>query len=106
MSDTINQKDRRLILLGLGSPETDNAHDALGCAISALDAEAEMLAQGENLGPNTTALEYAHNARLEALNHLVDDYMTVSWPETAEERAAARPAGKQGLRVVPTRGEK
>lgn len=76
---------RALILQALGSPEIDSAPDALGCVLAAMQAEAEMLVQGENLGPDHEVLEYAHLTRLRTLKDFVDQYVTVTWRETKVE---------------------
>lgn len=46
---SISKESRALILLALGSPETDDAPLAIACVLSAVHAEAEMLNMGENL---------------------------------------------------------
>jgi hypothetical protein len=79
---------REVILQALGTIETE-AQAGLSCVLSVMHAEAEMLAMGENLGPDSEVLELAHAARLKALENLIDDYMIASWRETAEEAKAA-----------------
>lgn len=103
---TVSKEARALILLGLGSPETEDAPLAIGCAISALHAEAEMLGQGENF--DKVVLLLAHVARLKALEDFLDDYVTISWRQTAEEHAPIDPERKaprkQPLRAVQSGG--
>ncbi|MEI9940356.1 MAG: hypothetical protein WDO69_24330 [Pseudomonadota bacterium] len=98
---------RALILLALGSPETDDAPLAIRCVLSSLHAEAEMLQMGENIN-NDVVLEIAHVSRLKAFEGFLDDYVNVTWRETAEERAPVdgdrKPTWKQALRAVQTGG--
>ena len=82
-----SQGARALILQALGSPELDSAPDALNCVLAAMQAEAEMLVQGENLGPDHELLEYAHLTRLRTLKDCVDQYVTVTWREEKRESA-------------------
>lgn len=79
-----NKEAREIILQALGTIETE-AQAGLSCVLSIMYAEAEMLAMGENLGPNCEVLEIAHAARMKALENLVDDYLIVSWRETAAQ---------------------
>lgn len=88
---------RKMLLLALGSPETDDAQLALGCVLSALRAEAEMLEQGENLGEGAPMLALAHVSRMKALEEFFDAFVRASWSEASDGR-------KQGLRVVQPGG--
>jgi hypothetical protein len=73
---------RHVGMLALGADNAD-AHFALCIALEALHAEAEMLT-GETTvctdAPQILAM--AHAKRLEALERLVSDHMTVTWRET------------------------
>ena len=83
----VTKEARALILMALGSPETDDAPLAISCVLSAMHAEAEMLEMGENLGPDHHVLEISHATRLKALEGFLSDYVTVSWRDAVELRA-------------------
>jgi hypothetical protein len=77
------------MLQALGSLETDDLQTAIGIVLGAMHAEAEMLQMGENLGPRSELLEYAHANRLKALEEFFDEHVIVSWRETTAEAKAA-----------------
>jgi hypothetical protein len=73
---------RHVRMLALGADDAD-PHFALCIALEALHAEAEMLT-GETtvLTDAPKILAMAHAKRIEALERLVSDHMTVTWRET------------------------
>jgi hypothetical protein len=77
--------DRELLLLAFGSPPEQNAKFALEIMLDVLHEEADAFAQ-ETTG---SARGLALACRLEALKTFVEEYLTVSWTETAAKAAEA-----------------
>ena len=96
---SVSKETRDLLQLALGSPEEPDAGFALSIILDGLHAEAQELTALPG------ALDIAHQCRIEAVKKFVDQYMVVSWCETAEDRDnkvdVARAAG---LHSVSTGG--